>query len=568
MLTLDRSKSAALLSILATVVPALLLALTMMATNECPVRADPAVIYVDKDAPGPTHDGASWTEAFTNVQEALDDAAYGDKIWVASGVYTPGNAKSDSFTLVPGVELYGGFAGGETSRDQRDWETNVTVLSGDIDGDDTTDDNGVVTDTTNTMNISGGNAYHVVTGGGVTETARLDGFTVTAGNANRWEDVTLSGAGMYNYASSPTLAHVTFSGNYAQETVGGGMANRNASSPTLIDVTFVGNLADLSGGGMYNGFSNPNLTDVTFRGNLAKSKGSYAGGGGMYNSNSSPMLTRVAFNSNRARGIGGGMYNYKSGPMLFNVIFTGNKTGGTDQSFGGGMFNTDDSSPVLTNVVFTGNYANIVGGGMANYHDCSPTLINVTFAGNWANYGGGGMRNDTRSSPTLVNCIMWGNGANSGGRQMENLYQSWPSISYSDIQGGCPNKATCGGGMIKGDPQFVAPVAASAAPTTTGDYRLRQGSPAIDAGNNLSVTVTTDLEGNPRIVDGDGDGGAVVDMGAYEAPYADVPCDGTVGGVTVGWRRAELLRGPAWLLLAAVVAILGLLAFRTPRDKD
>jgi uncharacterized repeat protein (TIGR01451 family) len=49
-----------------------------------------------------------------------------------------------------------------------------------------------------------------------------------------------------------------------------------------------------------------------------------------------------------------------------------------------------------------------------------------------------------------------------------------------------------------------------------GELRLQVDSPAIDAGNTLSVTVATDLAGNPRIADGDGDGRAAVDMGAYE----------------------------------------------------
>lgn len=53
-----------------------------------------------------------------------------------------------------------------------------------------------------------------------------------------------------------------------------------------------------------------------------------------------------------------------------------------------------------------------------------------------------------------------------------------------------------GDGNLDADPRFVAPVAASSAPTTTGDYRLQFGSPAID-GNSLSVTVATDLDGKP-----------------------------------------------------------------------
>ena len=127
------------------------------------------VIYVDASAIG-AGTGANWTDAYTKLQDALAAASSGDQIWVAAGVYYPdegGGMTNDdrtaTFTMINGVELYGGFAGTETSPGQRDWKANVTVLSGDLEQNDTTDPNGVVTDA---ANIAGSNAYHVVTGGG------------------------------------------------------------------------------------------------------------------------------------------------------------------------------------------------------------------------------------------------------------------------------------------------------------------------------------------------------------------------------------------------------------------
>ena len=102
--------------------------------------------------------GATWGTAYKYLQDALAAVADGDEIWVAAGVYYPdedegGNVTDNdpmaSFSLKTGlkdVRIYGGFAGGETSRDQRDWDANLTVLSGDIEQNDSTV-NGVLQDT-------------------------------------------------------------------------------------------------------------------------------------------------------------------------------------------------------------------------------------------------------------------------------------------------------------------------------------------------------------------------------------------------------------------------------------
>ncbi|HEY3477130.1 MAG TPA: SBBP repeat-containing protein, partial [Anaerolineales bacterium] len=94
---------------------------------------NPQIYYVNWDATG-ADDGTSWEDAYTDLQSALSAASYGDKIWVAAGTYKPtsGTDRTISFTLKNGVAVYGGFAGTETSRAQRNYEANVTVLSGDI----------------------------------------------------------------------------------------------------------------------------------------------------------------------------------------------------------------------------------------------------------------------------------------------------------------------------------------------------------------------------------------------------------------------------------------------------
>jgi hypothetical protein len=479
--------------------------------------------------PGGSGDCLSWASA-CELQTALEGAKAGDEIWVAGGVYTPtaktpqADPRNATFQLMNGVALYGGFAGNETSRDERNWEENITILSGDIDGNDITE-NGVITDT---ANIKGENSYHVVTGSGTDDTAILDGFTITGGQANGMESAPCGpacGGGMYNEGGSPTLVNVVFSGNSAragggmwnynngspsltnvsfirnkatgERGDGGGMCNDNRSSPTLTNVTFSSNHAGHYGGGMYEqNKSSPTLTNVTFSGNHADARG-----GGMCNDGGKPTLENVIFSGNSApitskpEGRGGGMYNTSSSPILTSTEFISNTA-----YFGGGMFNDNNSNPILLNVIFFGGVAQSNGGGMYNMNS-NPRLVNITFAGNRAHDepDSGGMRN-TNSNPTLTNCILWGN--STPRRSIYNA-NSKPPIRNSLVQGDCPTGSTCVDRIINEDPKFEG--------ADKGDLHLQSDSPAIDAGDNAVVAdVLTDLDGNPRIACG------VVDMGAYE----------------------------------------------------
>jgi predicted outer membrane repeat protein len=404
----------------------------------------------------------SWANACT-LQHALAVAVSGDEIWVKKGVYYPGANRADTFTLKNGVALYGGFAGTETMRDQRNWQVNKTILSGDIDQNDTNTDRNNIAETWN--DIQGANAYHVVTGSSTDNTTVLDGFVITAGQANGSPWPKNIGGGMYNFSSSPTLTNVTFSGNSAG--FGGGMGNES-SSPTLTNVTFNGNSASY-GGGMENYFSsNPRLTNVTFSGNSAGSAG-------------------------------GGMDNERSSPTLTNVTFSGNTA-----NFGGGMENYNSSNLTLTNVTFSGNSAAVYGGGMYN-DSSSPTLTNVIMWGNTATNDGQGIYN-IASNPTISYSNIQNCGSSSG---------FWVIACGTD-----------GGGNIAGDPRFEDADGADNTPGTADDnLRLQLTSHCIDAGKNAAVPpgVTTDLDGNPRFVDiptvpDTGSGTPpIVDMGAYEA---------------------------------------------------
>jgi len=365
--------------------------------------------YVKWNAGG-TNNGINWTNAYTSLQPAIADSC--TEIWVAAGTYTPdASVRTMVFGLENGTSIYGGFNGTETLLTDRDSALNVTILSGDLNGDDSGFTN------------NGENSYHVIWGSGKNSTAILDGFTIQGGNANGAGFPQYFGGGMYSDTGNPNLTNITFSNNSA--TYGGGIYNFN-SSPTLTNVNFSTNSATSDSGGMYNNStSNPSLTNVTFSNNSAT-----INGGGMLNSNvSSPTLTNVAFSNNSAAK-GGGMYNDNSSPTLTNVTFSGNPAVTT----GGGMYNISSSNPTLTNVTFSGNSAND-GGGMSNFNS-SPNLTNVTFSGNTVVNNGGGMYNNTNSSPSLTNLTFSGNSSSGGyGGGMSNYNNSNPTLMNVTFSG-------------------------------------------------------------------------------------------------------------------------------------
>ena len=92
-------------------------------------------IYVDINATG-NKDGTSWADAFTSLNAAISAGSNGDTVWMANGIYKPGVNNIQSFDVNRELKIYGGFAGNETQLSQRDYFNNLTILSGDLAGDD------------------------------------------------------------------------------------------------------------------------------------------------------------------------------------------------------------------------------------------------------------------------------------------------------------------------------------------------------------------------------------------------------------------------------------------------
>lgn len=419
------------------------------------------VIYVNGSADG-ANTGVRWMDAYTDIQLALGAAVSGDEIWVAAGTYKPttGTDRAISFFMRDGVSLYGGFAGGETLLEQRDWEANETILSGDIGVQDDNSDN----------------SYHVLRGA---DNATLDGFVITMGHSNGGSSDN-SGGGMLNYQCSPTISNCIFRDNIGGgggENGGGGIWNRG--DPVITNCIFLNNHTNGEGGGINNSGGNPIIMNCSFIRNTSNYNS-----GGMHNRQCIPLVENCIFNGNKAGNIGGAIYNYESRQTFVNCLFTGNTA-----TYGGGVFNRR--------------------GGPSEF-------INTTFSYNTADYNGGGMY--CESHPTnLSNCILWGN-SGINGSQIYN-YNSSISVSYSDIQGGWE-----GDGNIDADPSFVRNPDDGGDGWGVGDnddygdLRLQSDSPCIDAG--AEVSLTTDIEGNARPFDFpylDNNGELLdFDMGAYE----------------------------------------------------
>jgi hypothetical protein len=503
----------------------------------------PRTLYVDDDAAG-ANDGTSWADAYNYLQDALAVAASGDKVLVAQSIYQPdqggGNVPGDrlaTFQLKNGVAVSGGYAGfGEPDPNERDIELYETILSGDLNGDDGPD-----------FANNGENSYHVVIGSGTNATAVLDGFTITGGNAN---DSYPNNCGAAIAFGSATITNCTITGNWAAN-YGGGLHNCHGSIRNCI-ITL--NFSSGYGGGLY--ACSGEVNNCTISKNIAQhggglershcllknsviSENNALYGAGLHRC--SGKVSNSIISRNKAQYGGAGLHN--CGAEVVNCAITANIAGtrGAGLSFCKGK---------ITNCIISGNIAQDGGGG---FHRHKAPIINCAIIGNSTPEYGGGIC--SYANPIIIkNCIVWGNESAMNGPQIAMRIPAWGEagtvyVSHCDVQGG-PSDIYLEDGCtlnwddtsIEADPRFVEPGYWNVDRVwVDGDYHLQTDSPCIDTGDNNSVPqditdldgdgdvnepIPFDLDGNPRIADGDGDFIAVVDMGAYEAPAFGECCFG------------------------------------------
>jgi len=266
---------------------------------------------------GATGDGSSWEYAYGDLQTALYRAVAGDEIWVAAGIYYPTQQldRTASFVIPKGVKLFGGFNGTERNLEERNWERNITILSGEIGSPLKSEDN----------------SYTVVYFNGVGNDTWLDGFTIKDGYANSHLqgafDMTNCGGGVFNDASvresSPIIQHCTFFNNFARQ--GAAIFNysgHNTCAPIIRACAFRSNHATFNGGAIFtsgnSGVCSPAIISCTFNKNQAN-----YGAAVFIQANLGQSQTRIErchFNANFAVVRGASYYEDKSSNSSIHTI--------------------------------------------------------------------------------------------------------------------------------------------------------------------------------------------------------------------------------------------------------
>ncbi len=279
------------------------------------------VIYVDLAASG-LDDGTSWQDAFSTLTEAIAAASPGDEIWVAAGTYIEA-AQMTLTSAKNGVGVYGGFAGTETERAQRDWRANETILDGN-------------------------NVRRVFYCNGVDRTLVIDGFTIRNGRSGT------HGAGMYvNSSSGPYMRNCVWRTNDTGGFYNGGGAYVQYGATVFHDCEFFDNVAGNCGGAVaywrpHSSGIQGQVINCVFGNNSA----AYGAAGIVFNSGARADWVNCLFLPGPSSG--GYIRVDNHGPLLFaNCTFT-HSTGYSIYLWRGLMSNVTAVNTIFSGTVYPG----------------------------------------------------------------------------------------------------------------------------------------------------------------------------------------------------------------------
>jgi len=278
-------------------------------------QASAVVRYVNAELATGANNGSSWANAYrgsTGLATALTAAQSNDEIWVAAGTYIPAVAgnRAATFSLKATVDVYGGFAGGETDRTQRQPLTNVTILSGDLASNDAGNSS------------RGENAYHVLSATNSTIIGvDIFGFTIRGGTADAAANADRGGGLIMLGGAQVNFTDCVFTQNSC--TFGGGAAYINGSTARFTRCTFANNAGGAFGGAFDTNDATTTFSSCVFSGNSA----GRAGGLEVYGPNGRSFVYNSLFHGNTATGNNGGgalWIGQNAQCTLVNVTVMGN----------------------------------------------------------------------------------------------------------------------------------------------------------------------------------------------------------------------------------------------------
>jgi len=340
----------------------------------------------------------------------------------------------------------------------------------------------------------------------------VNGMTFTNNSANQ-------GGAIYSIGSL-TITDSSFAGNSG--TLGEGGAIYSSGDLSVRNSSFSEDNNAFTGGAIEN-LGDATVATSRFSGNRAE------WGGGLHNGGTLA-VTDSSFLDNE--GEAGGAIRNDDGLTVSGSTIAGNS--GFD---GGGIFN--QGSLTLSNSTVSGNTANLAGAGLENAPAGTAGVIHSTFSGNGSQHGSGISNAGTLN---LANSII------ADSTQAEDCLNAGSLIAsgVSLVEDGSCGAAADPAHFFSGDPN-LGPLADNGGPTQT--LALLAGSPAIDAADNgiCGAAPVSDLDqrGVARPQDGNADGSAVCDLGAYEV---EAPADACVTAPLLDdFHRPDGRLGSNWI---------------------